>query len=250
MPERKDEAYSRKSFERWLSVKYPNSVQEWRYEPDGQRIPDYRLSLGDREIAVEVTRVSMPETSAVYSIHALCEECQEEAKSRGILHGTYVLVYDLPTPDFRFHRREMKMKALEYIAASSVQETTPASTLLENDEREVLSIRKLRSDEDMICTAVSLDSKSEAQEALVLDATIRSAVARKLERFGQVNEPAPKVLLLGHDYPPYDIEAYRRCISTMAAEGKLQDLAAVFLAFSDERGDVLYESAGCFPPRT
>jgi hypothetical protein len=191
----------------------------------------------------------MPETSAVYSIHALCEECQEEAKSRRILHGTYVLAYDLPTPDFRFHRRDMKMKALEYISASSAQETTPASILLENDEREVLSILKLRSDEDMIYTAVSLDSKSEAHEVLIFNAAIRSAVARKLELFGQVNEPAPRVLLLGHDYPPFDIEAYRRCISTIAAEGKLQDLAAVFLAFSDEQGDMIHESAGCFPPR-
>ena len=83
----------------------------------------------------------------------------------------------------------------------------------------------------------------------MFDATVRNAVALKQERFGRVEEQAPRVLLLRHSYAPYDIEACRRCISTMAAEGKLQDLAAVFLAFSDERGDMLQESAGCFPPR-
>jgi hypothetical protein len=94
MSERKDEAYCRRSFARWLSVQYPGLAQEWCYEPNGQQTPDYQLRLGGREFAVEVTRVSMPETSAVYSIDALCEECQSEAKSRGILHGTYLALSD------------------------------------------------------------------------------------------------------------------------------------------------------------
>jgi hypothetical protein len=141
MPERKDEAFCRRSFKRWLTANYPDLAQKWCYEPNGQRAPDYSLRLGDCAYAVEVTRIAMPDSSAAYSIHALCEECQQEAETGGMLHGAYALIYDPPTPNFRFQRRRMKLKALAYIAASAAQETAPESTLLQNDTRRILRIR-------------------------------------------------------------------------------------------------------------
>jgi hypothetical protein len=53
MPDRKDERFCRECLSRWLTDKYPKLKQEW--EPVKQDPPDYRLRIGSRDYAVEVT---------------------------------------------------------------------------------------------------------------------------------------------------------------------------------------------------
>jgi len=240
MPEREDERFCRGCLSRWLTVKYPQLEQDW--EPVKRDPPDYRLRLGPRDYAVEVTRVSMPHTSVLYCAAALTREVEAEAKAIGNLSGTYVLEYSPPSADHRFRRNAMKQKALEYIAATAAYDVDMAGSQL--DAQGFLHIRKVAKGGDMVEQVMSLDASR--REGTVFRSTLRRVVERKRDRFRRVGVQGPAVLLLGHDYPPFEVQDYRDCAAVLAQEGVLDGWTAIFLAFGIARGDVLYSTGG-FP---
>jgi len=238
MPDRKDERFCKECFSHWLTEKYPKLKQEW--EPVKQDPPDYRLRIGSRDYAVEVTRISMPHTSALYSITALTKEVKAEAKIRGELSGVYVILYSPPSASYRFHRREMKQRAIAYIAATAAHDTATERPLLDDDGHRILSIRKLAKGNDMVGQVLSPGASRD--EGLEFTTTLRRVIERKRNRFRRVGVQDPAVLLLGHDHPPFEVEDYRSCITELVQQGVLDGWAAVFLAYSHETGDMLFSS--------
>jgi hypothetical protein len=244
MPDRKDERFCRECLSHWLTEKCPQLKQEW--EPVKQDPPDYRLRIGSRDYAVEVTRISMPHTSALYSITALTKEVETEAQTRGELSGVYVLLYRPPSASFRFHRREMKQKALAYISATVTQHTASEHPLLDDEGHCILSIRKLAEGKDMVGQVLSPGASR--HEGLEFKTTLRRVIERKRDRFRRAGVQGPAVLLLGHDYPPFEVEGYRSCVTELVQQGGLDGWAAVFLAYSREIGDMLFSSPPGFAP--
>jgi hypothetical protein len=253
MPERKDEAHCCKSLSRWLSEKYPGIVPEWQYEPHGRRIPDYRLRLGDREYAVEVTRIaSGSEITAFFSFRNLGQEIESVARDAGILKGYYILSFYPPVEEFGERKRDIQRKALEYVSAHRDDETAALEVILpdgRNRLRRQVAIQKMGLDGDALqCLPGGRAYRNPEAHAMVTDA-LRDAIGRKHRLFEQVKETLPRILLLVHGLPLPDSVPYRLCLQPLASEGLLDGFAAVYLALTDETGDMIHESADCFPPR-
>ena len=253
MSEREEEAYCRESFSRWLSVKYPGAVREWQYEPQGRRIPDYRLRLGDREYAVEVTRLSVEfEITAFFSFKTLAQEIESAARSAGVLKGRHILAFYPPVTEFGKRRKDIRRKVLEYMSTHRDDETAEAEVILPDGRNRLprrVAIQKMDLGGDaLLCLPGGAAYREPELHAKVTDA-LRDAIGRKHHLFEQVKETLPRILLLGNGLPVPDAIPYRLCLQPLASEGMLDGFAAVFLALADRTGDMLHESTGSFPPR-
>jgi hypothetical protein len=140
----------------------------------------------------------------------------------------------------------MRQKALVYIAATAAQDTASEHPLLDDDGRRILSIQKLAKGKDMVGHVLSPGASR--HEGLEFRTTLRRAIERKSDRFRRVGVEGPAVLLLGHDYPPFGVDDYRNCITELVQQGVLDGWAAVFLAYSQEIGDMLFSSTPGFAP--
>ena len=62
-------------------------------------------------------------------------------------------------------------------------------------------------------------------------------------------EADPAFLLLEGNVPLPDASVYVSCTQTLAGDGLLDGFGAVYLALPNETGEMLHETADCFPPR-
>jgi len=253
MSEREEEAYCRESFSRWLSVKYPDAVREWQYEPHGRRIPDYRLRLGDREYAVEVTRVTVEsEITAFFSFKTLGQEIENAARDADVLKGRHILTFYPPVTEFGKRKKDIQRRVLEYMSTHRDDETAAVEVILPDSRNKLprrVAIQKMGLGGDaLMCLPGGSAHREPELNAKVTDA-LRDAIGRKHHLFEQVRETLPRILLLGHGLPVPDAIPYRLCLQPLASEGMLDGFAAVFLALTDQTGDMLHESTGSFPPR-
>ncbi len=253
MIERKDEAFFRKSLERWLSVEYPDLAQEWRYEPNGQSTPDYQLTLGDRKYAIEVTRIAeRSAVTALFSFKDLCREVEDEAGAAGVLSGCHILSFYSPVAMSTALRNSIREKAMQYMTAHRDDEAADVLVIVADDRDRMqrrVAIQKLGTGKDALICQPGAVCRIVDEVDTEIAPLVQAAVARKQRRFDEVGELSPRILLLGHDYPIPDLAVYEKCLSQLQAGGLLRDFAAVFLAITDAHGEMLYEAAGCFPSR-
>src|SRR5262245_23304670 len=118
MKKQNDEEFVRETFHDFLKGRGEAPLWEVGSEP-----PDYFLMLGDRRYSVEVTQVmeefqigSGRQTSqAIQSfLLGVAKSIEDEARSRGILHGTYNLSARA-VDNFRVIQDAVVQSALEYI---------------------------------------------------------------------------------------------------------------------------------------
>ena len=254
MPERKDESYFCRSLARWLSFRYPNLEQNWRYEPNGRdTTPDYGLKLGGREYAVEVTRIAKTsDITAQYSFSDLCKEIESEARTAGVLNGIHRLLFYPPVATSVATMNVIRHKVLDYISAHR-DDAAAALLVIVSDDRDRMqrrvAIEKVGTGKDvLICQPGSVCWIVDEVDTEIAP-LVQAAVARKQRRFDEVGELSPRILLLGHDCPVPDLAVYEKGLSQLQAGGLLRDFAAVFVAITDVHGEMLYEAAGCFPTR-
>jgi hypothetical protein len=253
MPERRDEEYFKECFSKWLRTKYRNVTPAWERVPEDRQPPDYRLQLGDRKYAVEVTRIAKTsDITAQCSFNDIRTEIEDKARRAGVLKEFYMLSFYPPVATSATLRNAIREKALHYISAHRGDETAELQVIVPDDRNRMLrrvAIEKVGSGRDVLVCQPGPSCRIMGQADTDVAPLVRAAVERKKRRLDEVGETAPRILVLGHDCPTPNQAAYGQYLPQLQEDGLLGGFAAVFVAISDVDGEMLYESQGCFPPR-
>ena len=206
----------------------------WR---DGEDPPDFYLSIGNQEFAVEVTTLEhVLDTDSgrevrmlAYSgsVDTLVREIEAEAIKQGILNGTYDTSANGPFDAFGSLRKAIMDGALDYVRRTQ--------NLPQADYEEIVSqgvryfrIQKIKAEGARILPGLlsygpgrSLVAWVESDDVrLEACRLLRKALLDKKEKLKNV--PLPKILLLRNAYVFAGAHVYRQCIEN------LQDLLRSF----------------------
>lgn len=242
---REDEELCKRSFDRYLEGNLCHASRVWR---QGEDPPDYYLTLGGREFAVEVTSLmlalntdsrSLPYRAYIASANKITKTVESRAIGQGILSGTYVTSFRGPFDDFGKIRGLVEKAALNYI--SDTRDLTKAlyQDILPQG-RTGCGIQKAHGKSDKVTCGMSslgwLKWEGEIQaEASTLLRNAASTKRRKLEGVA-----LPKILLLLNRYPFGGPRLYKECVRSSEMARLMECFHSVFVVQNEEDGCFLH----------
>lgn len=196
---RRDEEYAKEAFTRFLA-EGENPAPAWT---DGTEPPDFFLTLGKLQFAVEVTQVMeavsvgserLPYHGVAESLTRLTNRLEDRARSLDLLHGTYII--DLsPIPDLASSEANLTDRIMRYLAQTQAIEETKWEPVVDLGEGRMLEIRKYSSRGAAICEMIGgVGAKWEPEIVGEAYALIQTAIRVKTERLKDITHR--KILLL------------------------------------------------------
>lgn len=196
MKQQRDEEFARETFHAFLQERGETPFWEVGSEP-----PDYFLMLGGQRYGVEVTQV-MEEFSigggkltsrAIQSfLLSVAKSIEDEARNRGILHGTYNLSAKA-VENFSAIQDSVMQSVLEYI--EQTQDLRSARTVRIRTVRgKSWYISKIEYPRDWVACTTSSGTNIDEDSPTSVASLLRKPVEGKVKRLATI--PFPNILLL------------------------------------------------------
>lgn len=246
---RVEEEFCKTQFDAFVRRFFAPSEVIWKEVAQQDEPPDYYLFLSTTKFAVEVTTLmekalvgsSLRLPHAVISkiFQDFVDEVGTIAKTKGYLHGDYLVSFPTPIDDFAFVRDAIQEGLLEYIRSTSSLERAPLKVVFKRtvpqQRPQQCGIQKVSNKLDRVIPGGPVWMKWEGDAAADICGLLNESINTKKEKLRDIS--APKILLLFDEYRFADSKMYESCIPQLSS---LSSFHIVFVVQGNKRGFVLY----------
>lgn len=204
----------------------------WDTVPQQFEPPDYYLTIEGNRYAVEVTGITdkIDLNGETYeslcvsnSLHRFVDEIEKEAKSKGILAGTYVIGLS-PLSDFRVRREEIRLKLLEYIEITQNMRKAKSEKVVDNGF-ERINIEKLDISENTIEPVMSYTPKWKGESIEELRYALNHSLNIKSQKLSKIYDPIILIFLDSFIY--LDVPDWENIIEQLEISSKFHTICLV-----------------------
>ncbi len=240
---RENEELCRRCFDRYLVDRLGLQPISWR---EGEDPPEYYLVVECRKFAVEVTTLvgeiktgskSIADIEYVAALRKLAKRIQAVAIQRGILRGTYGILFNGPFDRLGRISSLIESQALNYIRDTQNLSEAPSCTIFKQGDR-TCSIQKIKSSPDKIGYGINaLPDWGKWEGDILTEAchVLQKAISQKKEKLEHIT--LPKILLLLDQYSFAEPHIYKQCIEGL---NLLECFHSIFIVKKENEGYFLH----------
>jgi len=239
------ELLNKELFHNFLKSKLENFDAKWERHPRGKyKPPDFKLILGNKEYAVEVTETKVilkgqiEEKTFRSSRERFVNEVQEEVNKLGILRGLYYVFFLMPwTIQLNKYKKKIKKQLVKYIEDTKNNESAEEIDIKVN-YRTVCQIFKTNNDLDKVFVSFADGVWPESQEMQdFICGLLQYAVCEKERLLKKESVPPPRILILYSSYPHATTKMYKNCLPNL---NNINYFHSIFIIMPDRDDFLLY----------
>ncbi len=243
------EEHCRCKFDEFLR-KVSSTPPSWRDVPLQEEPPDYYVTVGKVEYAVEVTilmgsvsigSTSWPELGVRAALGSFVNQVERAADQAGCLHGFYIINLHLPIENFTLVKDQVQQALLAYMQETRGAPGASEKVVFQRGNQSC-SILKEHNYFNGIGKRDLPAGRPEGEIAAEICALLEERLTTKRGKLYGISNP--KILLLHDLYHWAQPEKFRDCLGKL--DPLLENFYAVYVVQEETEGFLLYSSDGAW----
>lgn len=239
------ELFCKEAFQNFLESKLGNFDAEWERYPNGKnKPPDFKLTLGDKNYAVEMTETKIllkgqiEEKTFRLSRENFVKEVQREVHELGILRGLYCVFFLMPwTIQLNKYKKKIKKQLVKYIEDTKNNESAEEIDIKIN-YRIICQIFKMNNNLNKVFVSFADGAWPDSQENQeFVCGLLQYAICEKERLLKKESVPPPRILILYNSYPHATKKMYKNCLPNLNNKNYFN---SIFIIMSPVNGFFLY----------